>query len=271
MAETSDHAAAGSDTAANEPDAERINLPAIVTPQLSAAADGNETGAVDEPEQSKTAASPVRSRRFVMLAASVAFAAGFGSFVGSVSGSGLARFIYPPVQAPAPTSGIENTIAAMREIKLQLAEVATLKASLDSTARSTTKEYAKIADRLDRLDQRSTAAVETTASLPPVAAAAPPAQTAALAAVTSAPEPPKLSDRILPDWVVHDVRNGHALVESRYGGLFAVSAGSVLPGIGRVDTIKRQDGYWLVLTGRRNHLGALRRFQSTANANRVAP
>ena len=120
MAETSDHAAAGSDTAANEPDAERINLPAIVTPQLSAAADGNETGAVDEPEQSKTAASPVRSRRFVMLAASVAFAAGFGSFVGSVSGSGLARFIYPPVQAPAPTSGIENTIAAMREIKLQL-------------------------------------------------------------------------------------------------------------------------------------------------------
>jgi hypothetical protein len=251
MAETSDHAAAGSETAANEPGAERINLPAIVTPPLSAAADGNETGAVDEPEQSKTAAAPVRSRRFVMLAASVAFAAGFGSFVGSVSGSGLARFIYPPFQAPAPTSGIENTIAAMREIKLQLAEVAALKASLDSTARSTTKEYAKIADRLDRLDQRSTAAVDTTASLPPVAvAAAPPAQTAALAAATSAPEPPKLSDRILPDWIVHDVRNGHALVESRYGGLFAVSAGSVLPGIGRVDTIKRQDGHWLVLTPR---------------------
>jgi hypothetical protein len=249
MAETSDHAAASSETAANELGAERINLRAIVTPQLSAAADGSETGTPDQPEQSKTAAAPVRSRRFVMLAASVAFAAGFGSFVGSVSGSGLARFIYPPPPVPAPASGIENTIAAMREIKLQLAEVAALKASLDNAARSTTKEYAKIADRLDRLDQRSTAVAETTASLP-IAAAALPEQAAGLAAVTSAPESPKLSDRILPDWIVHDVRNGHALVESRYGGLFAVSAGSVLPGIGRVDTIKRQDGHWLVLTAR---------------------
>jgi hypothetical protein len=66
--------------------------------------------------------------------------------------------------------------------------------------------------------------------------------------VTPAGEPPKLNDRILPDWIVHDVQNGHALVESRYGGLFAVSTGSVLPGIGRVDMIKRQDGHWVVLT-----------------------
>jgi hypothetical protein len=54
----------------------------------------------------------------------------------------------------------------------------------------------------------------------------------------------------LQDWIVHDVQNGRALVESRYGGLFAVAAGSVLPGIGRVDTIKRQDGHWVVLTAR---------------------
>jgi hypothetical protein len=80
-------------------------------------------------------------------------------------------------------------------------------------------------------------------------ALAPPTQIAAADTVVP-PELPKLSDRILPDWIVHDVRNGHALVESRYGGLFAVSAGSVLPGIGRVDMIKRQDGHWLVLTAR---------------------
>ena len=247
MAETSDHAAAGPDKAANDAGAERINLPAVVVPQLSAAADKAESGAADDSEQIKPAAPPARSKRFVMLAASVAFAAGFGSFVGSVSGTGLARFIYPPPQAPAPNSGIENTIAAMREIKLQLAEVAALKASLDSAARNTTNQYAKLADRLDRLDQRSVAAAETTASLPPTSA--PLAQTAVVAMVAP-PEPPKLSDRILPDWVVHDVRNGHALVESRYAGLFAVSAGSVLPGIGRVDMIKRQDGHWLVLTAR---------------------
>ena len=249
MAETSDHAAAGPDKAANDAGAERINLPAVAVPQLSAAADKAASGAADESDQIKPATPPARSKRFVMLAASVAFAAGFGSFVGSVSGSGLARFIYPPPQAPAPTSGVENTIAAMREIKLQLAEVAALKASLDSAARNTTNQYAKLADRLDRLDQRSVAAAETTASLPPMPTPAPLAQTAAVATDTP-PEPPKLSDRILPDWIVHDVRNGHALVESRYGGFFAVSAGSVLPGIGRVDMIKRQDGHWLVLTAR---------------------
>lgn len=248
MAETSDHAAGDGDTAATDAGATRINLPAVVAPQLSAA-DHGETSAADESAQTKTTAAPARSKRFVALAASVAFAAGFGSFVGSVSGSGLARFIYPPPQAPAaPTSGIENTIAAMREIKLELAAVAALKASLDSAARATTNQYAKIADRLDRIDQRSVAVVETTASLPAATQASAPAQTAALAAVTS--ESQKLSDRILPDWVVHDVQNGHALVESRYGGLFAVSAGSVLPGIGRVDMIKRQDGHWVVLTAR---------------------
>src|SRR5262249_44934609 len=163
-----------------------------------------------------------------------------GSFIGSVSGSGLVRLIYPPVPPPAPTSSTENPISAMREVKLELAQLAALKSSLDIAARNTTNQYAKIADRLDRIDQRSAAAAETTASLPAASLAAPPpTQTAALATVAPPAEPAKLSDRILPDWVVHDVQNGHALVESRYGGFFAVSTGSVLPGIGRVDMIKR--------------------------------
>ena len=255
MAETSDHAAAGGDAAATDAGAVRVNLPAVVAPKSSDAADQAETSAAAEPQQTKTAGAPARSRRFLALAASVAFAAGFGSFVGSLSGSGLARFIYPPPQTPAAASGVESTIAAIREIKLQLAalksnlDIAGLKTSLDNAARNTTT-LAKIVDRLDRIDQRS-AAAEMTGSLP--AAAQPvsaPAQTAALTAVAAPTESPKLSDRILPDWVVHDVQNGHALVEGRYAGLFAVSAGSVLPGIGRVDVIKRQDGHWVVLTAR---------------------
>jgi hypothetical protein len=251
MAETPEHAAGSGDTVASDAGAMCINLPAVVAPQLSAAADPADASAAGESAQTRTAAAPMRSKRFVMLAASVAFAAGFGSFVGSVSGSGLVRFIYPPPQAPAPASGIENTIAAMREIKLELAGVAALKASLEGAARNTVNQYARIADRLDRIDQRSAAAAETTASLPTaMPAASPPAQTVALTGATPAAEPPKLNDRILPDWIVHDVQNGHALVESRYGGLFAVSAGSVLPGIGRVDMIKRQDGHWVVLTAR---------------------
>lgn len=248
MAETPDLAAEEGDTAANEAGAVRVNLPAVVAPKLGAAADQAENSAADEAEQIKTATAPARSKRFIALAASVAFAAGFASFVGSVSGSGLARFIYP---SPAPASGVENTIAAIREIKLELAQVAALKSSLDSAVRSATNQFAKIAERLDRLDQRSAAAAETTASLPAATqASSAPAQTAALAAVMPPADPSKLNDRILQDWIVHDVQNGHALIESRYRGLFAVSAGSVLPGIGRVDEIKRQDGHWVVLTAR---------------------
>jgi hypothetical protein len=248
MAETSDRAAGGGETATTDAGAMRINLPVVVAPKLSGAADQAEHSAGDEPEQTRTAAAPARSKRFIALAASVAFAAGFGSFVGSVSGSGLARFIYSSPQPTAPASGVENTIAAMREIKL---EVAALKSSLDNAARNTSNQYTKIAERLDRIDQRSATAAETTASLPAAGPAAPmSAQTAALVAAAQPVEPPKLNGRILQDWIVHDVQNGQALVESRYGGLFAVSAGSVLPGIGRVDMIKRQDGHWVVLTAR---------------------
>ena len=72
MAETSDHAAGADETAANDAGAMRINLPAVVAPKLSAAADQAANGGTDEPEQIKTAAATARSKRFVMLAASVA-------------------------------------------------------------------------------------------------------------------------------------------------------------------------------------------------------
>jgi hypothetical protein len=173
MAETSDPAAGGGGAAATDAGATCINLPAVVAPKLSAATDQTENGTAEEPQQTKTAATPARSKRFVALAASVAFAAGFASFVGSLSGSGLARFIYPPPSSPAPASGVENTIAAMREVKLELAQLAALKSSLDNAARNTTNQYAKIADRLDRIDQRSAAAAETTASLPAASPAVP--------------------------------------------------------------------------------------------------
>jgi len=46
------------------------------------------------------------------------------------------------------------------------------------------------------------------------------------------------------------VRRGRALVENSYGGVFAVAAGSTLPGLGVVESIKRQDGQWVVVTAR---------------------
>jgi hypothetical protein len=44
------------------------------------------------------------------------------------------------------------------------------------------------------------------------------------------------------------VRGSRALVQNRGGDIFEITGGSILPGLGRVQTIKRQDGDWVVVT-----------------------
>ena len=56
--------------------------------------------------------------------------------------------------------------------------------------------------------------------------------------------------KILPNWILHDVRGGHALVENSHGDVFEITGDSTLPGLGRVEGIKRQDGQWVVVTAR---------------------
>jgi hypothetical protein len=67
---------------------------------------------------------------------------------------------------------------------------------------------------------------------------------------SSALAEPEPSEKIVPDWILHDVRGSHALVENRYGHVFAITGGSTVPGLGRVEAIKRQDGHWVVVTPR---------------------
>jgi hypothetical protein len=50
-------------------------------------------------------------------------------------------------------------------------------------------------------------------------------------------------------WVLRDVANGSALIEGRRG-MFEVYAGDPVPGLGRVDAIRRQDGRWVVVTSK---------------------
>src|SRR5438046_7460518 len=100
MAESSDHAAAGAAAATSK--SQIVNLPALVAPPPGATQHQVEDKAAGHSAEATGApVARARSKRFMMLAASVAFAAGFGSFVGSVSGSGLVRLIYPP-PAPVP-------------------------------------------------------------------------------------------------------------------------------------------------------------------------
>ena len=254
MSESSDHVAGDGDKPVDETQTSVMELPVVAAPQISGedheaqeyeaqeyeahreAADEGSDETKDEPNEAASAAqvqtAPVQSRRFLMLAATLAFAAAFGSFVGSVSGSGLVQFIAPARRAAAT----DNTIAATQQMKAELAEISAIKASLENAARVSTSQYTKIADRLDQLDRRT--------------ASAPADVTGSLAGGAQSDQSSKLADRILQDWTVDDVQDGRALVESRYGGVFDVGAGSILPGLGQVDTIKRQDGRWFVLTAR---------------------
>jgi hypothetical protein len=196
---------------------------------------------------------PPRSLRFALLAATIACAAGIGALAGSLTASGIGQQHIAQVIPRATDS--HDVIQAL---KTQRAELSALKASLDSESRSTSAQFGKLADRLntlehaqadaaatstriaaavDRLDKRSAVAPEVTGSI----AASPQAASAAT-------PKPLAAAPVLHDWVVQQVRNGRAMVESRYGSFFLVAAGSPLPGLGRVQEIKRQNGEWIVVT-----------------------
>jgi hypothetical protein len=64
------------------------------------------------------------------------------------------------------------------------------------------------------------------------------------------PAPPKTEVARLPKvegWVLRDVNRGGALIEGRQG-LYEVYAGDPVPGLGKVDAIRKQDGRWVVVT-----------------------
>ena len=202
------------------------------------------------------AAARPRSLRFALLAATIAVAAGFGSFVGGPTAGGVGHHDVADAARPRGAES-RNVLQALNK---QLAELNALKAGLDTANRSTGPQFAKIADRLtslehaqaepaaklarladavDRLEKHAPAAPEITGSITK------PAQPQPAAAAA-----PAASERILNDWIVRDVRNGRALVESRYSGIFVAAAGANLPGLGRVESVRRQDGSWIVVTAK---------------------
>jgi hypothetical protein len=187
----------------------------------------------------------------VLLAASLALAAGFGAMIGALSASLLART--PDPAAPGALASA-NDAAALRESIVQVRkEISALRSSHEVGARNANAQFAKVGERfsrleqaqaepaaklaqaiqsLERLDRRESASSLTTGSVTPQPAAAP----------LPTPKP-----QIVHGWVVRDVYDGTALIEGRRG-LIEVSPGDVVPGAGRVEAIRRQDGRWVVIT-----------------------
>jgi hypothetical protein len=139
-----------------------------------------------------------------------------------------------------PTSKIAKMSEALD--KLRAAQ-----AAVPASAVGGTSVAAKDTNAKDTKETRDTR--EVTGSVTPattnVASASP---TASVPLPT--PAPPKTEVARLPKvegWVLRDVNRGGALIEGRQG-LYEVYAGDPVPGLGRVDAIRKQDGRWVVVT-----------------------
>ena len=79
---------------------------------------------------------------------------------------------------------------------------------------------------------------------PPSAAASTPS-----ASPNAAAKPEVARLPTVEGWVLRDVGHGGALIENRRG-VFEIYAGDSIPGVGRVDAIRKQDGRWVVVTSK---------------------
>src|SRR5712691_11381972 len=164
----------------------------------------------------------------------------------------------------AGDSALEATVARID------ADIAALKASVEHTAKANTAQFSKTSDRLDKAEKAQAEPAAKLAKLSeavdklrvaPVASVAAAAAPAAAKEVTgsisppatatpaAAPKPEMARLPTLDGWVLRNVSNGAALIEGRRG-MFEVYAGDPIPGLGRVDAIRRQDGRWVVVTGK---------------------
>lgn len=205
-------------------------------------------------------------RRLAALAAVFALAAVAGVIGGSLASAALGHRSGDKANAAA-----EQQVQALNETISKLnAEVAALKASTERSAKADASQLAKIADRVEKVEKaqaepaaklaklsetveklRMTAATPAAAPAPAVAKENVKEATASIPAPVAAPNRAPEAHRLptVVGWRIRNIGNGGALIEGREG-LYEVYAGDPLPGLGRVDAIRKQDGRWVVVTSK---------------------
>ena len=218
-------------------------------------------------------------RRIAAIAAVVALAA-----VAGAAGGAFATATFMHGGGDVAVNGSQASLeASLSRID---ADIQSLKTGLDHTSKLGISQFNKTSERLDKLERaqadpaakiaKLSDAVDklrtAPAAVPVAAAAAAPAASStskeatgsiapASAQQAAAPAAPKTDEKTadektevgrlptLEDWVLRDVAQGGALIYGRRG-VYEVYAGDVVPGLGRVDAIRRQDGRWVVVTSR---------------------
>jgi len=206
-------------------------------------------------------------RRLTAMAAVFALAAVAGVVGGSFASAAIGH-LFAGQSSKAALN--QHTQALEDSIRKLSAEVAALKSGAERSAKADASQLAKVSDRIEKVEKAQAEPAAKIAKLSEtveklrVAAAAPasaPAKetvkeasketTGSIPTPVAAPNRSVEVNRLptVDGWRIRDVANGGALIEGR-DGLYEVYAGDPLPGLGRVDAIRRQDGRWVVVTSR---------------------
>jgi hypothetical protein len=255
-------AAKGDSPKAAAAKADRPRTPGKV--MIMSAGDRPAAGADDarvEPETERSAAM-FGKRRLAALAAVVALATITGALGGALATAGLGHFVGDDAASPGNRT-FEASVARID------ADILNLRLSLEHISKMGMSQFNRTSDRLDKIEKaqaepaaklaKLSEAVDKLRAAPPVApVSAAAAQVAAKEVTGSIASAPPAADAAkaevgrLPTvegWVLRGVSRGVALIEGRRG-IYEVYAGDAVPGAGRVDAIRRQDGHWVVVTSK---------------------
>ena len=209
-----------------------------------------------EPEQSQ---GMLGKRRVTAMAAVVALAALAGALGGALATAGYGHL----AANEATASGNRALEASVAKIE---ADLLNLKVSVEHTSKMGMTQFNKTSDRLDKVEKaqaepaaklaKLSEAVEKLRAAAPVPVAATSAAAKDVTGSISAPastDAAKVEVARLPTvegWVLREASNGFALIESRRQGIYEVYPGDPIPGVGKVDAIRKQDGRWVVVTSK---------------------
>jgi hypothetical protein len=230
----------------------------------------SETGSEAQTEQSQDM---FGKRRIGALAAVVMLAAMTGALGGVLATVGYTHFAGADEAASGGNRALEASLARIDS------DMSALKLSVEHTSKIGMSQFNKTSERLDRVEKaqaepaaklaRLSESVDKLRATPavapvPVAAAtaaakeitgsiAPAASASAAASKAESRTESKAEVARLPTidgWVLRDIGNGGALIQSRREGVYEVYAGDFVPSLGRIDAVRKQDGRWVVVTSK---------------------
>jgi hypothetical protein len=222
----------------------------------------------DPPEKSQKPEKPVRppsrfgKRRLAAVAAVITLAA----VGGGLATARVEKYLGQFKNVTRSNGGDETQTASVANQAVDEA-IARIDAELASLKELSAAESAKLNDRIDKLEKaQAQAQFDPEPATKPAEATERPRATSPLPAAVATLAPPRDALGALrpparvplpkPDvarlpnvtnWSLRDVANGGAVIEGRQG-LLEVFAGDTVPGVGRVEAIKRQGNRWVIVT-----------------------